>query len=347
MDELTLEDIRNKAREKLKGVCGVYKICDGASNKICQNQSYGAPIGMGGVGSGAAFAANIKALEKIGLKTRLVGEHLEPDTSVTILGKTVSMPIMGASVAGVGSFGNAMTEEAFCLATVLGCQDAGTFSFRGDTYTYTLENTPGLDAIAEAGGLGVKICKPRDQETLFQLFKKAEQIGAIAVGVDLDGCGSTNMARHNQPVFRKTFDEIRALVASTSLPFIAKGIMCVEDALAAVEAGAAAISVSNHGGRVQDCTPGVAEVLPEIASKVKGKITVFADGGIRTGYDVLKMLALGADAVLVGRDLIRAAVGAGREGVRLHMGHLRSTLAKAMLMTGCSSIRDITSEIFC
>jgi 4-hydroxymandelate oxidase len=81
--------------------------------------------------------------------------------------------------------------------------------------------------------------------------------------------------------------------------------LCVEDTLFAVEAGPVAISVSNHGGRVQDYTPGVAEVLPEIASKVKGKVTVLADGGIRTGYDVLKMLALGADAVLVGRDLIR------------------------------------------
>jgi 4-hydroxymandelate oxidase len=155
------------------------------------------------------------------------------------------------------------------------------------------------------------------------------------------------MARHNQPVFRKNLEEMRALVASTSLPFIAKGIMGIEDALVAVEAGAAAISVSNHGGRVQDHTPGVAEVLPEIASEVKGKVTVFADGGIRTGYDVLKMIALGADAVLVGRDLIRAAVGGGRQGVRIHMDHLRSTLAKAMVMTGYSSIRDVTSEILC
>ena len=347
MSALTIEDVRNKARESLKGVCGVYKVCDGASSKICQNQSYGAPIGMGGVGSGAAFAANIKALEKLRVKTRLVGAHFEPNTAVTILGESVSMPIMGASVSGVGSFGNAMTEEEFCRATVLGCKDAGTFSFRGDTYTYSLDNTPGLDAISEAGGRGVKICKPRDQETLFQLFSKAEQIGVISVGVDLDGCGSTNMARYNQPVFRKSFDEICALVSSTSLPFIAKGIMCVEDARVAVEAGAAAIAVSNHGGRVLDHTPGVAEVLPEIAADVKGKAVVFADGGVRTGYDVLKMLALGADAVLVGRDLIRAAVGAGQEGVRIHMDHLRTTLAKAMVMTGCPEIEDITSEILC
>ena len=102
---------------------------------------------------------------------------------------------------------------------------------------------------------------------------------------------------HHQPVFRKSIQDIRELVDSTSLPVIVKGLMCVEDAMDAIDGGVAAISVSNHGGRVLDHTPGTAEVLPEIVKAVNNKVMVIVDGGVRTGYDVLKFLALGADAV--------------------------------------------------
>ncbi|MHC4293356.1 MAG: alpha-hydroxy-acid oxidizing protein, partial [Planctomycetota bacterium] len=140
--------------------------------------------------------------------------------------------------------------------------------------------------------------------------------------------------------------DIRELVAATSLPVVIKGIMCAEDAVMAAEAGAAAIVVSNHGGRVLDSTPGTADVLPEIAKAVSAsQVMVMVDGGIRTGYDVLKMLALGAKAVLVGRDIVRAAVGAAGDGVRLQMEYLQKTLAKAMLMTGCASLSQVSSDI--
>jgi len=134
--------------------------------------------------------------------------------------------------------------------------------------------------------------------------------------------------------------------APTSLPVVIKGIMCAKDAQVAVEAGASAVVVSNHGGRVLDSTPGTADVLEEIVEAVSAsKVMVLADGGIRTGYDVLKMLALGAKAVLIGRDIVRAAVGAGSDGVRLQMEYLQKTLTKAMLMTGCKSLAQISSDI--
>ena len=153
------------------------------------------------------------------------------------------------------------------------------------------------------------------------------------------------MAKHNKPVFRKSIEDLKELSGSTRLPFIVKGLMCAEDAEAAVQAGAAAIVVSNHGGRVLDHTPGTAEVLPEIVSALKGKVMVIVDGGVRTGYDVLKMLALGADGVLIGRDAARAAIGGGIEGVEVHMEYLKKTLGKAMLMTGCPSIKEISEDI--
>ncbi|MFW9992535.1 MAG: alpha-hydroxy-acid oxidizing protein [Candidatus Odinarchaeota archaeon] len=344
---LTLEEVRDKARDKLKGICGVYRICDGADNRICQGKSYGAPLGIGGIGSGASFHNNIKALEKIRLKMKLVSQDFDANTNFTFFGKDISMPIMGASVSGVNSFGGDMiiTEQDFCHAVVQGCKDAGTIGWRGDTFTYSLETPFGLNAIAKAGGGGVKIVKPREQEVIISFFKKAKEVGATAVGVDVDGCGSYMMAKHNKPVFRKSPEDIKELVAATSLPVIIKGIMCTEDAVAAVEAGASAVVVSDHGGRVMDHTPGTAEVLPGVAEAISGKAMVLVDGGIRTGYDVLKMLGLGADAVLIGRDIVRGAVGGGAEGVRLQMAFLGNTLAKAMKMVDCRTLKDITPDI--
>lgn len=345
---LTLEDVRARAKEKLKDICMVYKDCDGGPSRFCQGQHYGRPLGIGGIGSGASFHNNWLALRNLRLKTKLVGEHIEPDTTFTFFGKNLSMPIMAASIAGVNSFGGekVVTEREFCQATVQGCNEAGTIAWRGDTYTYSIDESPGLDAIAQGKNGGVKIVKPREQKEITRFFEKAEKSGVTAVGVDIDGCGSYMMSKHDKKVFKKTQADIRELVKSTSLPVVIKGIMCAEDAVMAAEAGAAAIVVSNHGGRVLDSTPGTADVLKEIVEALtESKVMVLADGGIRTGYDVLKMLALGAKAVLIGRDIVRAAVGAGSEGVRLQMEYLQKTLTKAMLMTRCKSLSDIASDI--
>jgi len=319
LEELTLTEVREEAKKKLMGVCGVYKICDGDAMRICQGQSYGRPLGFGGIGSGASFNNNVLALKKLKLKMKTIGDHFEADTTYDFFGRELSMPIMGASIAGVNSFGGekVISEKEFCRSVVLGCKDAGTIGWRGDTYTYSIDNSYGIDAIAEAGGLGVKIVKPREQETIIEFFKKAEKAKSVAVGVDIDGCGSYAMATHNKPVFKKNIDDLKEFVSSTKLPVIVKGIMSIEDAVTVKDAGAAAIVVSNHGGRVLDHTPGTVEVLPEIVAELEGKIRILIDGGFRTGYDVLKALALGAESVLIGRDIVRAAVGAGVEGVRI------------------------------
>ena len=137
---LTLEDVRAQAKEKLKGFCMVYKDCDGAPSRFCQGQHYGRSLGIGGMGSGASFHNNWLALRKLQLKTKLISEHFEPDTTFTCFGKQLTMPIMAASVAGVNSFGGekVITEQAFCQATVQGCNEAGTIAWRGDTYTYSI-----------------------------------------------------------------------------------------------------------------------------------------------------------------------------------------------------------------
>ena len=120
----------------------------------------------------------------------------------------------------------------------------------------------------------------------------------IAVGVDLEGAGSTYWNASNKPVYRKSEEEITDLVDSTEKPVIFKGIMSIEDAVKVLDSGAGACYISNHGGRVLDGGQGMADVLPEIANEISGKIPIMADGAVRTGFDVLKVLALGADIAL-------------------------------------------------
>lgn len=343
----TPEDVRESARKKLKGLCAAYPLCDGNFDKVCQKEAYGKPIGFGGAGQGTSFKNNVQSLMNLRLKMRVVGEHTEPDTSTEFLGIRLAFPVMGSSTAGIEKYNDAMPEKDFCRAVIRGCKEAGTVGWRGDTWFYTPENNPALEVLKEEKGAGIPIFKPRSQDVLKRLINMAEVAGCPAVGVDLDGCGSTIMAKHGQPVFRKSMKEIKELVEFSSLPFIAKGIMALEDAEVCAEAGVKVVSISNHGGRVLDATPGVAEVVQEIASALKGKVLITADGGIRTGYDVLKMIALGADAVLLGRDIIRASVGAGSLGVKLHMEHIGKTFKKAMFMTGQTTVSGITERVLC
>ena len=343
---MDLTDAREKATERMKGFCAVYKVCDGRPDRLCQGIKYGKPLGMGGIGKGTGFTANIEALDRLHLKTRLISPHAEPEMKTSFLGHEVAFPIFCSSMSGVKiSMGGGVSESEFARAVITGCKAAGTIGFIGDG-AETFEDRPGVQAIREAGGWGVQIFKPREQTVLLRLIQEAQAAGAIAVGVDLDGAGSVAMTLKGQPVFRKSLGELKELVQSTSLPFILKGITSVEDAAAALQTGCKVVAVSNHGGRTLDSMLGIADVLPRLVPLLKGKVVITADGGIRTGFDALKMLALGADFVMAGREFIRAAIGGGAEGVRCEAEFLSQDLKKAMIMTGCNSLSEIDGHIF-
>jgi len=348
-EELTLTDVRKNAWHKLKGICTINKVCDGDPSRFCMGQKYGHPLGLGGVGKGLSFIANVRALDRIKLKTRLISEHAEPELHTTLYSQTLSMPVMNSSLGGCRiSMGGDLTEEEFAITLLQGALDAGTVGWIGNTCDHGQE-LAGVRAI-ETVGKGIPIFKPQANQRLLDLIDLAEKAGAVAVGVDLDGVGSTNWERLGKPVFRKSMKEISELADATELPFIVKGLLSVEDTLDAVDAEVNGIDVSNHGGRALDSTRGVAEVLPEIVQAVRkttggSSITITAGGGIRTGFDVMKMLALGADGVLLGRDFIRAALGGGAAGVRLHFDYLASDLRRGMLLTSCNRISDIDQGI--
>ncbi|TVM17690.1 alpha-hydroxy-acid oxidizing protein [Oceanidesulfovibrio indonesiensis] len=322
--------MRSKARERLKGYCRVCPVCDG---RVCA----GEVPGMGGTGTGNSFKANYRALEAVRLAMRTLHGVTEVETRTTCFGLNLATPIHVAPMTGVSyNMGGDMSEEEFALNVVEGAQRAGALAWTGDGADPAMFDS-GLAAIAANGGRGVPIIKPRAQGEIIARIRRAEEAGAMAVGMDVDGAGLVTMAQFDQPVGPKNAEEIQEIVAATSLPFILKGIMTPDEAEIAVRTGCAAIVVSNHGGRVLDHTPGVAEVLPEIAKAVAGRLTVFADGAVRSGSDVLKLLALGADAVLVGRPVITGAFGGGAQGVQAVLDKMRTELIQAMLLTGVAT----------
>lgn len=335
---MNIAEIRETARERFQGACRVCRVCDG---RACAGEM----PGMGGIGTGSSFIANVEALASIKLNLRTIHNATEPDIRLELFGYQLSMPILTAPVAGVHlNMGDAMPEADFVMAMIGGSNAAGSVGMTGDGPGPLIYNT-GLDVIRANGGRGIPIIKPRPAEEILARIRQAEEVGAWAVGVDVDAAGIIGMVRAGEPVGPKTVEAWREIIAATSLPFILKGIMTVEDARAAVEAGAAAIVVSNHGGRVLDHTPGTAAVLPQIAEAVRGDVFILADGGVRSGVDVLKMLALGAHAVLVGRPLAIAAVGGGTEGVSMVLNQYADQLRSAMILTGCASLDEMDGSI--
>lgn len=300
---------------------------------------------MGGVGTGAGFIRNVDALARVKLNMRSLHEVAAPDLGLSLFGRDLEFPVLGAPVAGAKiNFKGLISESELATAIVAGCLDAGTLAMTGDGgFPEVFES--GIAALRQLGGPGIPIVKPGPNEDVISKFRVAEEAGAIAVGVDVDAAGFINMRILGAPVGPKARGELRELTGSTRLPVVLKGIMTPDEAEIAADCGAAGIVVSNHGGRALDHTPGVADVLPDVANAVKGRIPVLADGGVRTGVDVLKYLALGADAVLVGRPLAVGVFGGGREGVKGILDSIREDFEVAMILTGCASVRDVGPRV--
>jgi 4-hydroxymandelate oxidase len=336
-----LEDVLRAAREKLYPRCRVCPECDG---QACM----GEVPGMGGIGSGMSFRNNHIALQKLHVRMRSLHDVSRPDTTTTVFGVKLDLPILGASLGGVTyNMGGKMSEQDFIEALLGGAKAAGTIGLVADGVEDPLETYKvRLAAIAKNGGIAV--IKPRAQKEVIERLKLVEDAGATAVMVDIDAAGrSARAAKLGQIIEPKTPAQLRELVKATRLPFCVKGVMTVEEAKIAVDCGVAAIVVSNHGGRVLDHTQGTAEVLPAIADAVKksSKVTILADGGLRNGADVLKFLALGADATLIGRPLVRGAHGAGAEGVALIFDLFKKQLVESMTLTGTASVRKVSRSI--
>lgn len=333
-----MQEIRKSAREKMKGYCRVCPVCNG---KACA----GEVPGMGGLGTGSAFHANLDALDAMRFNMRLVHGVKTPVTQTELLGIPLAMPLLAAPIGGVSfNMGGGVSEEAYIDAIVGGCKARGIIGCTGDGVPPVIHES-GFAAIEKAGGHGIPFIKPWEEREFFEKLEKAEASGASVFGVDIDAAGLVTLAKMGRPVTPMTVADLQKAIQSTPMAFVLKGVMTVQDALCAQEAGASAIVVSNHGGRVLDSTPGTAEVLPEIAAAVGKGMTILVDGGIRSGGDILKMLALGAHGVMIGRPFAIAAVGGLQQGVETYIDALHTQLIQAMVLTGTDHVQRVDAAI--
>lgn len=328
------EAVLERAKATIGPHCKVCKSCDGVA---CR----GKMPGPGGKGLGLGFIRNYADFRRVALEMDTVHAVEAPDTRCTFFGQTLSMPVFAAPIGALQlHYGESYNDSSYSEALVAGCRQAGVIAWTGDGVKAEVF-TDNLAAIAAHQGIGIPTIKPWTTADVLEKLRLAEAISVPAVAMDIDAAGLTFLAKQGKAVQPVSSDRLKAIISATELPFIVKGVMTPRAAKAAVEAGAAAILVSNHGGRVLDETPSSLSVLEEIRAAVGPDATIFLDGGVRSGLDVFKAIALGANAVLIGRPFVTAVYGGGAAAVVDYLESLRQDLNGAMLMTGAASIKHI------
>lgn len=321
----------------------------------------------GGAADEHTTRANPEAWSHWGLLPRVLRPIAGLHTHTPLLGRTLPHPVLLAPVA-YQRMAHADGEVASaCAAAALG---AG-------MVLSSLSSTP-VEAVAAAMGSGpdapplwFQLYWQADRAHTLALVQRAQAAGCEALVLTVDapchgvrdrerragfvlppGVHAVHLSTHHPantpskttlgPLLEQapTWADVQWLLGATTLPVILKGVLHPQDAAEAAAMGVAAVIVSNHGGRVLDTTPPTAYMLPRVADAVQGSIPLLVDGGIRRGTDVLKAIALGATAVLVGRPAVYGLANAGATGVAHVLRLLLDELLAAMALTGCASLAD-------
>ena len=335
---MTYPEVLANARTCIGQYCKACPVCNGVA---CKNQIPGP--GAKGVGDTAIRNYNKWADIRVNMDTLCPGGA--PDTTLELFGKSFRYPFFAGPVGAVNlHYSDTYTDMTYNDVLVRACAENGIAAFTGDGTNPTVMEMA-TRAIGAAGGCGVPTIKPWNIDTVKAKMDQAKASGCFAVAMDVDAAGLPFLKNMTPPAGSKSVEELAEIVQLAERPFIVKGVMTVKGALKAKQAGAAAIVVSNHGGRVLDQCPSTAEVLPAIVDAVGGRLTILVDGGIRTGVDVFKALALGADGVLICRPFVTAVYGGGAEGGKCYIDKLAGELADTMQMCGAHSIEEITPDM--
>lgn len=327
----------------------------------------------GGSADEITLKENSAAYQRLFLQNRILKNLQGGHTRVELFGQTYEYPIFLAPV----SYHRMLHAEGE-LATVMGASALKAGMVVSTYATYSIEDV----ARASTSPLWFQLyMRPERAETEL-LVRRAEAAGykAIVVTVDAPVNGIRNQEQRagfslpadiravnlngftskpawvavpgESPVFGSHlladapgWDDVAWLCQSTSLPVLLKGITSAHDARLALAAGASGIIVSNHGGRVLDGMPATIDSLSAVVGAVRNQVPVLVDGGIRRGTDIVKALALGASAVLIGRPYLHGLAAAGAAGVAHVLHILRTELEVAMALTGCATLADITEEV--
>ena len=352
MDVLNLADLESLARARLPQMAWDY-YASGADDERC-------------------LARNQAAFAEIALHYRVLVDVAHRTLETTVLGQRASLPVLVAPTAF-----HKLAHEDGELASVRAAGDAGTIFILS-----TLSTTRVEDVVAAATGpVWFQLYVYRDRKATEALVRRVEAAGCKALVLTVDapllgrrerdvrnrfalppGLAVENMHGYEEvarPAMDSglaeyfanlidpslTWEAIGWLRSLTKLPVLVKGIVRADDAARAVAAGASGIVVSNHGGRQLDASPATIEVLARISDVVGGRTEILLDGGVRRGSDVIKALALGAKAVLVGRPVLWGLAAAGRAGVAAALGVLRREIDLAMALCGCPDVASITRDL--
>ena len=318
--------------------CRECKVCNGI---VCAGEI----PGLGGKDTGKSFIRNVDMMSRVRINMDVICDDGPVTCEQDLLGMKLSMPVMIAPIAGINNnYGADMSDQAYVEETLKAAEKTGIRAFTGDGIhieTMFLDPARAIDA---RGGKGIVTMKPWVKEGIDARIEGLKGLNFEAVAMDVDAAGLPLLRAGKTPVENKNCEKLSYVRENLGKPFIVKGVMTVHAALEAKKAGARAIVVSNHGGRVLDDCLSTIEVLPEIRKAVGSNMTVLLDGGIRSGMDVFKAIALGADAVLVGRPFALSCVKGGSEGLSALIEKYRDQLLGTMRMTGCHTLKDITSD---
>lgn len=279
---------------------------------------------------------NVAAFADYPLRPRVLVDVSERKLSTEVLGQRVDLPVLFAPAGGYERF-----HPHGALATVRAADDCGTIMVLSSVCDTPLEDV----ARAARGPVWYQLYIRRDREQTASFIRRAERAGFAALVVTIDNAATESAWFPHQKAVDFTWSELATLRRTTTMPLVLKGIQTAEDALLCVTHGVDAIVVSNHGGWALPYAAGTMTILPEIVDAVDGRLEVYLDGGVRHGTDVLKALACGARAVLVGRPLSWALAVDGHSGARNVLQILGAELELAMGLCGVIDVRRVDPSL--
>jgi len=317
---------------------------------------------------------NRLAYERIVIYPRMLRDVSKRSTATTAFKQQIQAPIIVAPMAF-----QRMAHPEGELAMIKAASEAGTIMILSTLSTYSIEEV----AAASRGNLWFQLYVYRDREVTASLVRRAEEAGCKALVLTVDSpilgkrenderncfhlpenivaknlvpagaeClpwipGESGLSRYIAALYDQSLSwkDVEWLRSITTLPILVKGILRADDAVLAVQHGASGIVVSNHGGRQLDTAPATINVLARVAEAVDGRAEIYVDGGVRRGTDVLKALALGARAVLIGRPVLWGLATNGAAGAQRVLEILREEFDLAMALSGCGSLSEIKQDL--
>jgi 4-hydroxymandelate oxidase len=318
----------------------------------------------GGAGGERTVAANASAWGELELRPRVLRDVSVVDMSVDLLGTRLASPLMVAPMAT-----QRLAHPDGELATARAVADAGSLFVISTRASATLGD---IAAAAPTAPRWFQVYVMRDRGWTAELVARARDTGcsALVLTADTPFAGTKLRASQaafelpddlwmvNKPARRSVaedadsqdpsigFDTVEWLRdVSGGLPVVVKGVLRGDDASACIEAGAAAIVVSNHGGRQLDGAVATARALPQVVDAAAGRVPVYVDGGLRRGVDILRALALGARAVMIGRPILWGLTCGGADGVRAVLTDLQEQLGEAAALAGAVNVEQITADL--